>query len=106
LVVVAICGCRKEESGISATTKADYQQVALEFTKSLAAREYAKAYSMAAEEYRKRTTLDQMRTAFEAIVPADWGKIGPIDVGDTMTTWPTKKQSDLGRAYVSIGGDI
>ena len=105
LVVILASSCTKQESDKS-TEKVDYRQVALEFTKSLATRDYAKAYAMAAEEYRKRTSLDQMQTAFEAIVPTDWGKIGAIQVGDTMTTWPTKKPSDLGRAYVSIGGDV
>jgi predicted lipoprotein len=106
LVVILAFSCTKQESDKSTEIKVDYRQVALEFTKSLATRDYAKAYAMAAEEYRKRTSLDQMRTAFEAIVPTDWGKIGAIQVGDTMTTWPTKKPSDLGRAYVSIGGDV
>lgn len=55
---------------------------------------------------RKQTSLDQMRTAFEAIVPTDWGKVGPIEVSDAMAVWPNKQPSDLGRAYVSIGGDV
>ncbi len=84
----------------------DYRQTALEFTRSLAAREYPKAYAMTSQEYRKRTTAEQLQTAFETLVPADWGPMGPIEVAQTMTTWPGKQASDLGWAYVSIGGDV
>lgn len=84
----------------------DYRQVALEFANSLAVREYSKAYAMTAQEFRKRTTAEQLRTAFESIVPTDWGAMGPIEVGQTMTSWPGKRPEDLGWAYVSIGGDV
>jgi hypothetical protein len=84
----------------------DFRQVALQFTRLLAAREYAKAHAMTSQEYRKRATVDQLRTNFERIVPTDWGPIGPIEVGETMTTWSGKQPSDLGWAYVSIGGNV
>ena len=84
----------------------DYRQIALEFTKCLAAREYPNAYAMTSQEYSQRNTLDQLRTAFEAIVPADWGAMGPIEVDQTMTSWPGKLPSDLGWAYVNIGGNV
>jgi hypothetical protein len=42
----------------------------------------------------------------EAIVPTDWGAIGPVTVVQTMTQWPAKQPSDLGWVYVSIGGDV
>ena len=35
----------------------------------------------------------------------DWGPIGPIQVGQTMTSWPAKQPGDIGWAYVSIGED-
>ena len=84
----------------------DYLQVALEFAKLLAAREYPKAYAMTSQGYRQTNTVDQLRTGFEAIVPTDWGAIGPIEAGQTMTSWPGRQPSDLGWAYVSIGGDV
>lgn len=84
----------------------DYRQTALEFTHLLSARNYPKAYSMTAEEYRKQTTVEQLRTAFETIVPSDWGSIGPIEVGETMENWPGKKSADIAWVYVSIGGDV
>lgn len=85
---------------------ADYGQVALEFARSLAAREYPKAYAMMSEGYRQSRTVDELRIGFEAIVPTDWGAIGPIEVGQTMTSWPGKQPSDVGWAFVSIGGDV
>jgi hypothetical protein len=84
----------------------DYRQIALQFAQSLVAREYLKAYEMTAREYRQRATVEQLRSAFETIVPTDWGAIGPIEVGQTMATWPGKQPDDLGWAYVSIEGDV
>jgi hypothetical protein len=106
VVAIAFAGCSKEETKMPSGDTSDYQQIALEFTKLLAAREYPKAYAMTSQEYRKRTTAEQMRTAFENIVPTDWGQIGPIEVGQTMTSWPGKRPEDTGWAYVSIGGDV
>jgi hypothetical protein len=106
VVAIVFSGCSKEEPNMSSGNISGYQQIALEFTKALAAREYPKAYAMTSQEYRKRTTAEQLRTAFENIVPIDWGQIGPIEVGQTMTSWPGKRPEDVGWAYVSIGGDV
>lgn len=103
---LAFAACSKEDPKMSSGNTSDYRQVALEFTKLLAAREYPKAYAMTSQGCRKRHTEDQLRTEFEAIVPTDWGAMGPIEVGETMTSWPGKQTSDLGWAYVSIGGNV
>jgi hypothetical protein len=95
-----------DESRSQSTNTSDYRQTALEFVKALAARDYPKAYAMTAQEYRMRTTLEHLRIAFETIVPTDWGPVGPVEVGQTMETWPGKLPSDMGWAYVSIGGDV
>lgn len=84
----------------------DYRQVAVEFTNALAARQYDNAYAMTSQGYRRRSTVDQLRAAFEAIVPADWGAMGPIEAGQALTNWSGKQPSDLGWVYVSIGGDV
>jgi hypothetical protein len=101
--VSALVACSKEEPDVPSGT--DYRRVALEFAQALAARDYARAHAMASAAYRKRVTVDQLRAAFEAIVPPDWGRIGPIEVGQTLASWPDKQPADLGWAYVSIGGD-
>jgi len=106
MVAIVFTGCSKEERKMSSGSAFDYRQIALEFAKSLAAREYPKAYEMTDQEYRKRTSIEQLRTAFEAIVPTDWGPMGAIEVGQTMTSWPGKQPADLGWAYVSIGGNV
>jgi hypothetical protein len=96
----AASGCSKD-----AAPGADYRKVALEFARSLAARDYAKAHAMTTEACRGRMTVEQLRAAFEAIVPSDWGPIGPVEVGQTLASWPDKQPGDLGWAYVSIGGE-
>lgn len=53
----------------------DYQQVALAFARSLAAREYTKAYAMTSQGYRQNNSVEQLRTGFEAFVPASDGHI-------------------------------
>jgi len=103
---MALVACSREEPEVSSGGTPDYRPVALAFAQSLAARDYAKAHAMTSEAYRKRTTVDQLQAAFEAIVPRDWGSVGPVEVGETMTTWPDKQPGDLGWAYVSIGGDV
>jgi hypothetical protein len=101
----AFVGCSKEDPRMPSGSISDCQNIALEFTKALAARDYSKAYAMTSQSYRKRNTPERMQAAFEAIVPADWGPMGPIQVGQTMESWPGKRPEDLGWVYVSIGGD-
>ena len=51
-------------------------------------------------------SLEQLQQSFEAIVPDDWGEMGPIEVGETMTSWPGKQAADIAWVYVSIGGNV
>ena len=83
----------------------DYHSVGLDFAAALARRDYTTAYAMTSSAYRRSTTIDEMRLAFETIVPTDWPTVGPIEVGYTMEAWPDKQPSDVGWAYISIGGD-
>jgi hypothetical protein len=106
LVVITLVACSKEEPRLSSANTTDFRQVALLFAKALSAREYPIAYAMTSEQFRRNHTAEDLKAQFEAIVPPDWGAIGPIEVGQTMTHWPTKQQSDLGWAYVSIGGNV
>ena len=83
----------------------DYKEVALAFTKALADRDYGAAYALTSTEYQKSTSLEDMQAALETIVPIDWTHVGPVEVGETMENWPGKQPSDVGWAYVSVGGD-
>jgi len=105
VAAIASVGCSREEPTMPAGST-DYKQTALEFARSLAAREYPKAYAMMSQGYRQKSTVDELRMGFEAIVPTDGGAIGPIEVGQTMTGWPGKQPADVGWAYVSIGGAL
>lgn len=84
----------------------DYSSVGLMFTEALVSRDYPRAYAMTAKDYQQRTTLQEMRTAFEAIVPTDWQTAGPVEVVQTMEHWPDKRSSDIGWAYISISGAV
>ena len=54
---------------MSEGTAGDYKQVALAFTKALAARDYEAAYALTSRAYRDGTSQKAMADAFEAIVP-------------------------------------
>lgn len=84
----------------------DATVVALDFTRALCSRDYEGAYAMTASAYRDRLPLSEMRAAFEATVPTDWGDTEPVEVGMTLTEWPTKKPDDVLWVYVSIYGDV
>jgi hypothetical protein len=106
MTIMVFAACSKEVPHMSSESALYFRQLALDFTKTLAEREYAKAYAMTSQQYRKQNTVERLRTDFESIVPADWGTMGPIEVAHTMTSWPEQQPSDLGWAYISIGGDV
>lgn len=83
-----------------------YRQVAQAFARALAARDYPKAYAMTSQSFRNKVSEERLQAEFEAIVPTDWGAIGPVEAGESIETWPGRQSSDLGRVYVSIGGDV
>ena len=101
-----VSGCTKEEAGVSNISTDNYENFAYEFTVALTNREYKKAYSMTSKEFKTKTTIEEMKASFEHVVPNDWGAMGPIELGETMTDWPDKRATDLGWVYVSIGGDV
>jgi hypothetical protein len=106
LAVLVFAGCSREEEGMTSGHTPDYRQAAIEFTRALVGRDYPSAYAMTSQGYRLKRSVDQLRSGFEAMIPTDWGAIGPIEVGQTMTSWPGRQPSDLGWVYVSVGGDV
>ena len=84
----------------------DYMRVALAFAKALATRDYDDAYGLTSKKFRDGTSLEGLQSGFESIVPLDWTSVGPIEVGHTMEDWPGREPSDVGWAYVSVGGDV
>lgn len=103
---LVLFGCSKEGNGVQNISTDNYENIAFEFTVALTKRDYTKAYSMTSKEFKNHTTIEVMKNTFERIVPLDWGTMGPIELGETMTDWPDKRPTDLGWVYVSIGGDM
>jgi hypothetical protein len=106
LTAILFAGCSREEARLAESGSSDFRAVALEFTKALATRDYDGAYAMTSRDFQSGMSKDQMQAAFEAIVPLDWGAVGPIETGETLASWPGKQPADLGWVYVSIGGDV
>ena len=84
----------------------DVVAVALGFVTALGARDFTAAYALTSATFRQGDSLDAMRDAFEGVVPPDWGPVGPITVGETMTDWPDRQRDDAAWVYVSVGGDM
>jgi len=104
-LTVLVLACSDGKPSISAARGPDYSSVGLRFAVALANRDYPTAYAMTSSDYQRSTTVDDMGAAFEAVVPTDWRTVGPVEVGQTMETWPAKQPSDVGWVYISIGGD-
>ncbi len=91
---------------MSAITASDYTGLALAFARALTRRDHAAAYELTSRDYQRRVSLDAMQTAFDAVVPADFGPVTSVEAGHTMESWPDKQAADVGWVYVSIGGDL
>ena len=85
---------------------ADVRPAALAFAQALAARDFGKAHGMMTAETRKLVSPEALRKEFERIIPKEFGPVGPIEVGQTLAQWPGKRPSDVGWAYVSLGGKV
>jgi hypothetical protein len=83
----------------------DFRPAALAFAQALAAKDYPRAHGMMTAATRRTVTPESLRTQFERMIPKDFGPIGAVELGRTMTSWPDKQAADLGWAYVGIGGN-
>jgi hypothetical protein len=75
------------------------QALALDFARSLSARDYASAYEMLSAAAKSRTTLEQLRSDFETMIPLDWGAVEPLALEEN----PLWNDRFL---YVVLGGAI
>lgn len=82
------------------------RQVALDFTRALTEREYARAHAMTTAGYRQATSAEALRRDFEAVVPTDWGDAEPLEVAATLGDWPDREPDDVGLVSVAIPGDV
>jgi hypothetical protein len=106
LILATVIACSREEARMPGEGSRDSEQTALAFSKALVARDYSVAHAMTSRTYRDRMSLEQVQSAFETIIPTDWGTVEPIEVAQTLRDWPSKEDSDLGWVYVSLGGDV
>ena len=74
------------------------KNLALEFARSLAKRDYDRAYNMLSLSAQSQWTEDALREQFESIIPQDWGDVDPIQLEENPA-W------DEMFVYVVLGGD-
>ena len=96
-------GCSQQESYMSLQ---DAKATALEFSNLISSRNYSDAYKMTSKKFKENVSEKEMQANFEDMIPIDWGKVSPIEVGETMTEWPAKESSDIAWVYVILGGNI
>lgn len=73
--------------------------LALQFVRSLAARDYSQAHSMLSLDTQSQIPLDIMREQYEAMIPLDWGEVNPIELQEN----PAWDELFL---YVVLGGPV
>ena len=75
------------------------ESVALAFARSLAARDYARAYAMLSSGAQSTLTLQALQEQFEMMIPPDFGDVAPIEIVKDPT-W------DHIFIYVALGGPV
>ena len=102
ILTVVLSGCSRR--GVVPSTPFDYKAVALQFATDLTRRDYAAAYTMTSQDYQRTKTVGALQKDFEESCPPNYGPFGPISVQVAMETWRDKQPSDVGLAYVTVGG--
>ena len=102
-VFILIISCSQQGTTMSLQNA---KQLALQFSNAMASRDYLRAYDLTAGSFRQNYSQQDLQSSFEDIVPVDWGEVSPIEVGETMTEWPAKENTDIAWVYVSLGGDM
>lgn len=80
-------------------------EVAIKFVTALTQRDYALAYSMTTQDFRKRASLRDLQEQFEYSCPPDYGEFDFPDILSTMDEWPAKTHNDIRSIYITIGGE-
>lgn len=82
------------------------RDLALQFGKDLAHRNYNAAYRLASRELRSEMSAEEMQEGFERVVPPDWGETDPVELSKVMHDWTGRRLGDVIWAYVTIYGDV
>ena len=77
----------------------EQKTLALEFARSLAKRDYRRAYNMLSLDAQSQLTEDGLREQFESMIPPDWGDVDPIELEENPA-W------DEVFLYVVLGGEV
>lgn len=103
LVIALSAGCSRKTPNVSTE---DAKQAGIQFTRLLCARDYAAAAAMTAPFSAAQLGSDQLKMSFERMIPLDWKSCEPLEVMQTMSSWPDKKDGDVAWLYISIPGDL
>lgn len=96
------CGDRTEYADLVPRAR----DLALQFGKSLAHRNYNAAYRLTSRELRSEMSAEEMQEGFERVIPPDWGETEPVELSKVMHDWTGRRLGDVMWAYVTIYGDV
>jgi hypothetical protein len=84
-----------------------YIEVAKQFGKVIAKRDYAAAHTLLTDEAQETNTSDDFREAIEHMTIYALGPIQEVQVMEDfiVENWPDKQDGDVAIAYVALSGD-
>ncbi len=81
-----------------------YGRFALGFAEALVSGEFSVARSMLSRELSESVSASDLQTAYQEMIEYGDGPPDEIEVMNVLSEWPEKLPTDLGWAYVAIGG--
>lgn len=84
---------------------APQSEPALRFAQALAAGNYEVAHEMLSSTLQARTSACELGVAYRKMIEYGGGPPNEVKVLETLDYWPLRQATDIGWAYVSIGGD-
>lgn len=83
----------------------EHGKVAFEFANTIVNGDFAAAHELLAEQQQSEWSPDSLKEEYEEMTEYGESPINHIEVMNEMIEWPTKKDNDIGWAYVTISGD-
>ena len=82
-----------------------YGELAALFAAHLTAGRYVEAHCLLSEQLKVVWPADALEREFSQMVESGHSSVCGVELINTMESWPTRKASDLGWAYVAISGE-
>lgn len=82
----------------------EHGKVAFEFATSIVNGDFAAAYGFLTKQQKSEWSPSSLKGEYEEMIDYTDGPINHIEVMNEMTEWPTKREADIGWAYIVMSG--